>query len=84
MANGPSAAHAEHYKSLGKPVTGDSLVDFKVRWQDEHFEYTARVKWHGDNGYVLEYTDVRLLGNAPVLWVGGKTPTATTWTVLDE
>lgn len=84
MVNGPSAATAEHYKARGKPVTGDSLVDFKVRWRDEHFEYTARVKWHGDNGYILEYTDVRLLGSAPVTWVGGKTPTATTWTVLDD
>ena len=78
-----AAATAAHYKAKGKPVAGDSLVDFKVRWRDEHFEYTARVKWHGDNGYVLEYTDVRLLPG-PEFWVGGKTPTATSWTVLDD
>jgi hypothetical protein len=88
VANTASDREVERYKDRGKPVPRDqSIVGKKVRFTDDHFEYTAEVLWHGDNGYVLRYTDVRVLAepveSGAVAWVGGKTPTATQWTVLD-
>lgn len=88
MAETASDRSAAYYKDRGKPVSKDqSLVGKRVQFGDDHFKYTAEILWHGDNGYVIRYVDVALVAepveSGSVSWMGGKTPTATEWTVLD-